>query len=265
MTAEERSFACTGERRHCYDIAASGYVNLLPPGKMNNARAGDAREMLRARVNFLSGGYYDRISGTIAEMIAGALPERHLTLLDAGCGEGHHICNIAKLLSASAIGLDASKHGAEMGAKTAKRCAADVFFAAGNIFSMPVADKSVDAVISMFAPIPAEESARVLADDGVLAVCASGPDHLIEMRSIIYDEVRDNSKEIKCPDGFELSEAKTLTYKAELPSGEVVRDLFTMTPFYHRCPREGREKLLQCEGLEITVQTVIHIYKKAKV
>ena len=261
LSSDGKTYRCAGEKVHCYDIASSGYVNLLPPGKMNNSKAGDAREMLRARVNFLNLGKYDKISYTIAEMIAEALPERALTVLDAGCGEGHHICNIAEKLSCTAVGIDASKHGAEMGAKTARAKGSDALFAAGNIFSMPIADNSVDAVVSMFAPIPAEESARVLRDDGVLAVCASGRDHLIEMRSIIYDEVRDNFKGIKQPEGFELVSEREIKYTASL-AGDEIKNLFTMTPFYHRCPRDGRERLLNTEQLDITVNCVINIYKK---
>lgn len=261
LASDGKTYRCRGEKVHCYDVASSGYVNLLPPGKMKNAKAGDQREMLRARVNFLSTGKYDKISYTIAEMIGKNLPQRELLVLDAGCGEGHHICNIAEKLNCRAIGLDASKHGAEMGAKTARRRALDVSFAAGNIFSMPLSDKSVDAVVSMFAPVPADESARVLRDDGVLCVCASGRDHLIEMRQVIYDEVRDSYTGIKTPEGFELVEENEIRYKETL-MGDEIKNLFTMTPFYHRSPWQGRERLAATDSLEITVNCVINIYKK---
>jgi len=248
-------------------MAASGYVNLLPPGKMNNAKTGDGKEMLRARVNFLSGGYYDVISNTVARLIDENVPKEKITVLDAGCGEGYHLCNIASKLGESkrvrAIGVDASKHGADMGAKTARFKKLPAFFAAGNIFSLPIASDSCDAVVSMFAPIPAEETARVLRDDGVLVVVASGVRHLWEMRSIIYDEPRENTKGIKCPEGFALCEETRVEEKVKLPDNETVMNLFTMTPFYHRCPKDGRERLEKTESLEITVEAVIHVYKKA--
>ncbi len=248
-------------------MAASGYVNLLPPGKMNNAKTGDGKEMLRARVNFLSGGYYDIISNAVADIIDANVAKDKLTVLDAGCGEGYHLCNIASKLSENkkvcAIGLDASKHGADMGAKTARFKKLPAFFAAGNIFSMPIADNSCDAVVSMFAPIPASEADRVLRDDGILVVVASGVRHLWEMRSIIYDEPRENTKGIKCPEGFALSEEKIVSAKVKLPDNETIMNLFTMTPFYHRCPKDGRERLEATNKLEITVEAVIHVYKKA--
>lgn len=266
LTESERSLRCGGEKVHCYDMAASGYVNLLPPGKMNNAKTGDGKEMLRARVNFLSGGYYDIISNTVAEIIDASVAKEKVTVLDAGCGEGYHLCNIASKLSEKkkirAIGIDASKHGADMGAKTARFKKLPAFFAAGNIFSMPIANNSCDAVVSMFAPIPAEEADRVLADDGILVVVASGVHHLWEMRSIIYDEPRENTKGIKCPEGFALAEERFVKTKVKIPDNETIMNLFTMTPFYHRCPKDGRERLEATNELEITVEAVIHVYKK---
>ncbi len=247
-------------------MASSGYVNLLPPGKMNNAKTGDGKEMLRARVNFLSGGYYDIISNTFADIIAENTHKKDVTVLDAGCGEGYHLCNIASGLSrdfdVTAIGIEASKHGADIGAKAAESKSIPAFFAAGNIFSLPVADKSCDAVVSMFAPIPADEAERVLQDDGILIVVASGVRHLWEMRSIIYNEPRENIKSIKCPDGFALCRETKVQTKAFLPDNETIMNLLTMTPFYHRCPHEGRERLEHTNELDITVEAVIQVFKK---
>ena len=62
MEAAEKILYCTGERKHCYDIASSGYINLLPPGKASNAKTGDDRRMLRARSAFLDTGAYEKFS-----------------------------------------------------------------------------------------------------------------------------------------------------------------------------------------------------------
>ena len=51
----------------------------------------------------------------------------------------------------SAIGIDASKHGADMGAKTARFKKLPAFFAAGNIFSMGKLE--VSPIISISTPI----------------------------------------------------------------------------------------------------------------
>ena len=178
-------------------------------------------------------------------------------------GNPEDTAKLAKTKNVTSIGIDASKHGADMGAKTARYKKLPAFFAAGNIFSLPVASDSCDAVVSMFAPIPAEETARVLCDNGILVVVASGVRHLWEMRSIIYEEPRENTKGIKCPEGFALISETKVMEKVSLPDNETIMNLFTMTPFYHRCPKYGREKLEKTEKLDVTVEAVIHVYKKA--
>ena len=50
LQREGGSLLCDGRtgRKHCYDIAAAGYVNLLPPGKGGNAHTGDDAGMIAA-------------------------------------------------------------------------------------------------------------------------------------------------------------------------------------------------------------------------
>lgn len=254
------SLFCSGRRRHCYDIAGSGYVNLLPPGKKNNAKAGDDREMLRCRSRFLSGGWYDPISETAARLgknIVGV--GREITFADAGCGEGYHTCRIAQLLQKDdveclGIGIDAAKSGVGAGAKLARAKGLDaVQFVAGNIFSMPLAGQSADLVYSIFAPIPGEEARRILKKDGALLVVSAGRRHLWEMRCLLYGEPR-ISDGVQMPAGFTVAGRETLSYEIFLPDRETIACLFTMTPFYYRCPGEGRERLLAQSALTVNVE-----------
>ena len=273
LAAEGRSLYCLGERRHCYDVASSGYVNLLPPGKKSNAKTGDDKEMLRSRRAFLSGGYYDEISKTAAEAALSALCDtagevRSLSFVDAGCGDGYHALNIEKYykeqgIECTPIGLEASKYGAECASKLAGRAGSNAFFAAANIFAMPLRDKSCDIAFSMFAPVPDEEAMRVLKDDGVLLVCSSGSRHLWEMREVIYDEPRVSPPLSRVPEGFVLRGHQSLSYSFTLESPEAIAALFTMTPFYYRCPREGRERLLSLSSLTVSAETEYNVYVKA--
>lgn len=236
---------------HCYDMAASGYVNLLPPGKMNNARTGDDKDMLRSRSRFLERGYYSAISETAALLLD--LDQRNknakTVFVDAGSGEGWHTANIAATLEKAGadcigIGFEASKNGANLaGRRALKTGNSRLFFAAANIFSMPVSDSCIDAVFSMFAPIPGQEAYRILKPASPLIAVSAGSKHLWEMRSILYGEPRESDKKLPCPAGFELSKEKSLEYNITVQADDI-KDLFTMTPFYYRCPSDGRERLL---------------------
>lgn len=268
LFAEGGCVSCGGERRHSYDIAASGYINLLPPGKKSNAKTGDDRDMLKSRREFLSGGYYDKISEAAAKAALENLNKRDsLVFLDAGCGDGYHALNIEKYfksegVSSFPIGLEASKKGAEMGAKLSKKLSSSAFFAAANIFDMPIHDRSLDVIFSMFAPVADSEVFRTLKDDGVLVVCSSGSRHLLEMREVIYTEPRISPPLDRTPEGFEHVDHRSLSYTFTLESPGLISALFTMTPFYWRCPKEGREKLLSLNSLTVSAETEYHVYKK---
>ena len=274
------SLYCMGERRHCFDIASSGYVNLLPPGREKNSRTGDDGEMIAARKRFLASGHYDAISVRIGELISSLAKKNgkeSLCLIDSGCGEGRHTCNIIKTLaengiSTLAIGFDASKKGASSASKFMKSCGfsnafdeektdgASAFFAAGNIFTLPVVGHGADVVVSMFAPIAAEENRRVLKDDGYLVVAASGAEHLKELRALLYDEVRLSSGEVRTPDGFIKVHEEIFRYKTTVESNSLLKDLFTMTPFYYRTSESDKAKLDSVESLEITAEVVLCVF-----
>ena len=98
---------------HCFDLAAQGYVNLLPVQNKRSRDPGDSKEMVAARRRFLEAGHYKPIADAVARaVLAGAVPGRTLTCLDAGCGEGYYLRQLAAGNEArhlSPIGLDISK------------------------------------------------------------------------------------------------------------------------------------------------------------
>ena len=63
LVREERVWHC--KNRHSFDVARSGYVNLLPPSA-SGKRHGDDKHMVAARTAFLSRGYYDHLIGAEA-------------------------------------------------------------------------------------------------------------------------------------------------------------------------------------------------------
>lgn len=271
LARHENSLLCSGARWHCYDIAASGYVNLLPPGKKSNARAGDDKDMLRCRSRFLAGGWYDPISDTAARLGRRAAGDKNtITFVDAGSGEGYHTCRIARQLQDSGmscfgIGIDAAKSGAGAGAKLARINGLDtVQFIAANIFALPIADQSADLVYSIFAPIPGEQAARILKETGALIVASAGREHLWEMRCVLYGQPR-ISEGVQMPAGFTVADRETISYEIDLPDQDTIAALFTMTPFYYRCPREGRERLLSLDRLSVKVEVDFTVLVKDNV
>ena len=56
--------------------------------------------------------------------------------------------------------------------------------------ALPFSDASFDAVVRIYAPCNAEELARVVRPGGWVITATPGPRHLLELKGLIYDEVR---------------------------------------------------------------------------
>jgi 23S rRNA (guanine745-N1)-methyltransferase len=65
VSEDRRSCFCLGAKRHCYDFARSGYLNLNPP----TGGAGDLRDAIRARTCFLEAGYYQPLAERLEEIL----------------------------------------------------------------------------------------------------------------------------------------------------------------------------------------------------
>lgn len=252
------SFKCLSN--HCYDIASSGYVNLLRPGKKNNSIAGDSKEMIRARTSFFESCHYEKISNKIASLI----PKGAKIIVDAGCGEGYYTENIAKTHTESTVlGFDMSKFGCEHGAKSARRNGtSNVFYAVGSIFELPLANESVDCIVNMFAPVASEEFLRVLKPGGTLIVASAGKEHLNGLKRLLYSDVYDNEEKFASLLGFSSPLVESLKYDVNILGNDVIKNLFTMTPYYHRTSLEDKKKLDDVCEISTTVEVNFVIYIK---
>ncbi|MFJ4689021.1 methyltransferase domain-containing protein [Streptomyces sp. NPDC088789] len=161
---------------HTYDIARHGYVSLLTGTR---ARSGDDAPMARAREQFLATGKYAPIRRTVADLAARSLPERG-TVLDAGCGTGHYLAGVLdRAPHAHGLGLDTSVRALRRAARTHARAAA----ATWDLYRpLPLADRTADVVLNVFAPRNPAEFHRVLRPTGRLIVVRPTGRHLRELR-----------------------------------------------------------------------------------
>ena len=255
MKKEGNVLACTGERRHCYDVASAGYVNLAPSKACGG---GDDAELIRARTSFLDRGYY----GRIADAVCDALREhcKGNTVLDAGCGEGYYTLQIAGQ-GMNALGIDLSKRGILHAAKRARREQASAEFAVAGIFDLPVCDGSVDAVVSLFAPVCEQEFLRVLKPGGILVLVGAGEKHLFSLKRVLYDTPYQNEPRADLPSEMQLLRQVRLTYKAQMENAALL-ELFSMTPYYYRTSKEGVARLQDTASLDVDVDVEIMVYQK---
>lgn len=256
-TVQANSLAC--ERGHCFDIAAAGYVNLA---SSKQAGGGDSKQLVSARTEFLSAGYYERFSNAINER-ASKLAHSGI-IVDAGCGEGYYSNRIAVAAEADVCGFDLSKFAVMAAAKSAKRNNINSTFAVAGIFDMPLRDGCADMVINLFAPCAAEEFARVLKRGGHLIVAGAGERHLEGLKRVIYDNVTKNETRADLPQipSLSLVESAKVSYIINIEQREHIMALFSMTPYYYRTSESGRAALESAERLETIVDFDIFVYKK---
>ncbi|MBQ8163284.1 MAG: methyltransferase domain-containing protein [Clostridia bacterium] len=249
------------DQNHSYDFAKSGYINLLNPGKKNNAKAGDSKEMINARTSFFSSGAYAPIRDFLCDTVSSLSPS---VIVDAGCGEGYYSEKLASIdTSVKIFGFDMSKFGVEHAAKLAKANGyQNSFFSVSNIFALPLCDECADVVVSMFAPVAHEEFSRVLKKGAYLIVGAAGVSHLKGFKAAIYDNVYLNDENDLAYEGFELISRKKCEYVAEICGNENINNLFKMTPYYHRTTLHDKEKLTHLQKVTTEIEVDFFIFKK---
>jgi 23S rRNA (guanine745-N1)-methyltransferase len=254
----KKSLLCEGERRHCFDILAKGYVNMA----LGHSGGGDGKDAVRSRTAFLNKGFYRPFADEICRILSKYVT-RGGVIVDAGCGEGYYTSLASEICGLRAIGFDLSKSAVEGAAKSASSRGLDnVAYGVAGIFSMPLKDECADAVMNLFAPCAEEEFCRVLKRDGILLVAGAGKDHLFGFKSAIYDTPYKNELREDLPTNMEKLESVKVRFDITLDSYEDKMNLFAMTPYYYRTSKEDAEKLKSDAPIVTEVEFDIDIYRK---
>ncbi|MFV0254953.1 MAG: putative RNA methyltransferase [Erysipelotrichaceae bacterium] len=245
LIKNSKTFTCLNN--HCFDIAKQGYLNLHMSSSQKNF--GDDKEMVEARANFLNKGYYLSLKNKLNTIMKQLNIE---TLVDCACGEGYY----TKDFPVASIGVDLSKAAIIRASKVDQKNQ----YLISSIFKLPLYDKCTDAITVLFAPIAIKEIERLLKDEGYLISVSTGPNHLWQLKEVLYAIPYKN--QINNP---ETSLKKINTYKIHkkitLTNQEDINNLFKMTPYYYKTSLDDKSKLNKLNYLETEIEFIINVYQ----
>ena len=207
LVRSERAFVC--DNRHSFDVARSGYVNLLQPQDKRSRTPGDSAEAVQARRRLAERGFLDSLIGAMTGLLRLG---RDDVLLDVGCGDGYNLGAFRAAFGCESHGTDISTAAADLAARRHRDCQ---FTVANADRFLPYADGSFTALTSITSRGNATEFRRVLAENGVLLLAVPGPDDLVELREEILGEGRALDR-LKPVEGFEPVKRQRVTYRTRL-------------------------------------------------
>ena len=257
LVMDGSSLVC--EHGHCFDVARQGYVNLLGPKDKRSKDPGDSKEMVSARAGFLNEDFYQPLANACLDITLGYCSmsaDGRITLMDAGCGDGYYLHHIQENLSndlrnrASLVGFDISKWAVQ---HSARRC--DGTWFVGSNRHIPMADGSVDLLFDMFGFSNYSSFRRVLAPQGRLVRVTAGERHLIQLREIIYPNIKPRIERAPYPEVFNVVSEKHITYEMTL-GPEDLKSLLLMTPHMFRTTPERRQQVISHDQLTLTVDVI---------
>ncbi len=254
LAREGAVFRC--EAGHAYDVARSGYVNLLLANQRRSKDPGDDKAMMAARAAFLDAGHYAPVADALADAVL-ADPTAH-RIVDVGCGEGHYLRRLAERAGRrlDLHGLDISRPAVEA---AARRDPAGLYAVAGA-HRLPILTGAADTLVSHFAPLEAAEAHRVLHPEGRLIVGAPGARHLFGLRALIYETPTEHPDIPPLAEGFAITAETRVRYDLALSDPTAIAALIGMTPYAWAA--DARDRLAGLARLDTEVDVIIRTYER---
>jgi 23S rRNA (guanine745-N1)-methyltransferase len=256
LRAADRRLVCA--RAHAFDVARTGYVNLLQPQDRRSRHPGDSAEAVRARARRRAAGTERELVEAVARLVAAG---RGDAVLDVGCGDGAHVAAVAARTSCEGHGLDISVAAIEAAARTHPGLS---WVVANADRALPYADGSFRAVLSVTARLNAAEFQRVLREDGQLIVVVPAPDDLIEVRAAVLGEgrERDRTPHVReaCAPFFALERREQLRGRERLDAAAVAD---VLTASYRGLRRSQRARVASLGALDVTLAREALIFRRA--
>lgn len=213
--------------KHCYDIAKSGYVNLvLSSPKQTNYD----KHSFENRHFVLEQGLYQPILDALVHFVS---HEKSIErILDVGCGEGYYAKHLRQQTGKSVFAFDLSKDSIQLAAKKDTDALINWFVA--DLSAIPLQDGCIDCILDIFSPANYKEFHRILAPNGYVIKVVPTANHLLELRQkakdyLLRTEYSNQSVIDYFENSFSCISRKTISHRFAL-SDETRSAFIEMTP-----------------------------------
>jgi 23S rRNA (guanine745-N1)-methyltransferase len=258
LLLERRGHVVVCARGHAYDLARSGYVNLLQPQDRKSRHAGDTAEAIEARARLLDAGVGRSLLDRFVDRAAGLLPAGGV-VVDLGSGAGDVLGELAPRVPCTAVGIDLSTAAAEY---AARRFPGVTWVVANADRRLPILDRTADLILSLHGRRHPAECARVLTPTGHLLVAVPAADDLIELRTAVQGQgvererrpalVTEHAQHFEVLDWFETRERQHV-------ARDQIRDLLRGT---YRATRRSATHAIETLGeMEVTLASTVVLFR----
>jgi 23S rRNA (guanine745-N1)-methyltransferase len=220
--------------------------------------------MVTARERFLSGRHYEPIADAVAAAAGYAQIAAAGIAVELAAGTGYYL---ARLADAQPRGIGIAMDIARPALQRAARCHPRVVAVGWDVWRrLPIADRSVAVVLSVFGPRNALEIKRILRPGGAIVIVTPLPEHLNELRdplglvgidplkpsrlSASFDPVAQLESEVRCEYSIMLSRTDCLALAEMGPSA------------HHSTPAQLAERADRLDELtEVSVAVRVSTYR----
>jgi 23S rRNA (guanine745-N1)-methyltransferase len=254
LTLVDKSYRCP--KKHSFDIAKQGYVNLLPVQFKHSKAPGDNKAMVQARRAFLDKGFYQPLVESMLALYS-QYAEPSDSVFDAGCGEGFYTHQHKTALN-KVYGVDIAKETIKIAAKRYQEC----FFNVATLSDLPFDNEYFGWLYSVYAPILETEFTRILKKEGYLLTVTPAENHLFELKALIYRQANQHDTSKSPIENLNLISEQRLNYPMHFTQSTDVLNLLAMTPFAFKATPELIEQLKTRSEFTCQADFILRLYKK---
>jgi 23S rRNA (guanine745-N1)-methyltransferase len=247
---------------HSFDIARSGYVNLLQPQDRRSLQAGDSRAAVEARAALERTGVGRAVIDAVGDRFLALRFPANSVVVDLGSGSGELLGSLSERQAISAIGIDLSL--AAIGF-AARRFPALTWVVANADRRLPLQDGSVDVALSIHGRRNPSECARVLTATGVLFVVLPAADDLSELRAFVQGQAVERDRVAgllnEHSSDFELVERAPIRERLVLEHAALLN---LLRGTYRGARRELSGQVNAIERMEVTLSSELCVLNRKK-